>query len=127
MNTFWPGPLTLVFPASPRLPTELTAGTGSVGIRQLGIPALTPILQHIGPVTGTSANRSGLPPARTAQEVQAAFDADIDLILDGGPTPGGKPSTIVDTSDPVHLVREGPISREQIHATLATVGIAFKP
>ena len=127
MNTYWPGPLTLIFPASPRLPTDLTAGTGSVGIRQLGRSELTPILQHIGPVTGTSANHSGSPPAQTAQEVQSAFNGEIDLILDGGPTPGGTPSTIVDTSDPVHLVREGPISRDQIQATLATVGIAFKP
>ena len=127
MNTYWPGPLTLVFPASSRLPTELTAGTSSVGIRQLGIPELTPILQHIGPVTGTSANRSGSPPARTAEEVQSTFNGEIDLILDGGPTPGGKPSTIVDARDPVQVLREGPVSREQIQATLATAGIAFKP
>ena len=74
MNAYWPGPLTLVFPASPVLPNDLTAGTGSVGIRELGVTELKLILQHIGPVTGTSANRSGSPPARTAEEVQSAFD-----------------------------------------------------
>lgn len=127
MDEYWPGPLTLIFPAASRLPAELTAGTGSVGIRQLGIPALVPFLRHIGPVTGTSANRSGLPPARTAQEVRAVFDQDVGLILDGGRTPGQLASTIVDARPPVQLLREGPISRESLHAVLDPLGIALKP
>lgn len=119
MKAFWPGPLTLVFRAAPRVPPDLTAGTGTVGIRQPAVPILAGLLQRTGPLTGTSANRSGGSPARTAAEVQAALGTELDLILDGGPIPGGTPSTIVDTTGPVRLIREGPITREQLRAALA--------
>jgi L-threonylcarbamoyladenylate synthase len=125
MHAFWPGPLTLVFRASPRIPPSLTAGTGTVGIRQPAVPMLIGLLYRTGPLTGTSANRSGESPARTAAEVQTALGADLDLILDGGPTPGAMPSTIVDTRRPLRLLREGPITREQLQAALAGSGLAL--
>jgi L-threonylcarbamoyladenylate synthase len=125
MERFWPGPLTLIFPASPRLPKVLTAGTGSVGVRQTAHTGLAPLLRQVGPLTGTSANRSGEPPARTAEDVQRTLGSEVDLILDGGMTTGGLPSTIVDCGSPIRLLREGPISRQQIEAALSLAGITL--
>ena len=125
MERFWPGPLTLIFPASPRLPKVLTAGTGSVGVRQTAHTGLAPLLRQVGPMTGTSANRSGEPPARTAEDVQRTLGSEVDLILDGGMTTGGLPSTIVDCGSPIRLLREGPISRQQIEAALSLAGITL--
>jgi len=125
MERFWPGPLTLIFPASPRLPNVLTAGTGSVGVRQTAHTGLAPLLRQVGPLTGTSANRSGEPPARTAEDVQRTLGSEVDLILDGGMTTGGLPSTIVDCGSPIRLLREGPISRQQIEAALSLAGITL--
>ncbi len=125
MERFWPGPLTLIFSASPLLPEVLTAGTGSVGVRQTAHTGLAPLLLHVGPLTGTSANRSGDPPARTAEEVQTTLGSEVDLILDGGSTIGGLPSTIVDTVSPIRLLREGPISRQQIETVLSMAGMAL--
>jgi len=125
MEQFWPGPLTLIFPASPRLPKVLTAGTGSVGVRQTAHTGLAPLLRQVGPLTGTSANRSGEPPARTAEDVQRTLGSEVDLILDGGMTTGGLPSTIVDCGSPIRLLREGPISRQQIEAALSLAGITL--
>ncbi len=123
MDHLWPGPLTLIFDNSPQVPQALTAGTGSVGIRQVAVPTLVALLREVGPVTGTSANRSGAPPARTAEDVQTAFGDEVALIVDDGPAPGGPPSTILDTRDPVRLLREGHISRHQINAVLANAGL----
>ncbi len=125
MDRFWPGPLTLVFSASRTLPEDLTAGTSSIGIRHVAIPAVSALLREIGPVTGSSANRSGIAPARTAQEVQAALGDEVDLILDNGATPGALPSTIVDTREPACLLREGPIGRDSIASALAAAGLPF--
>ena len=125
MERFWPGPLTLIFSASPLLPEVLTAGTGSVGVRQTAHAGLALLLRQVGPLTGTSANRTGDPPARTAEEVQTTLGSEVDLILDGGSTIGGLPSTIVDTVGPIRLLREGPISRQQIETALSIAGMAL--
>lgn len=125
MDRFWPGPLTLIFPAAPLLPKVLTAGTGSVGIRQSAHGGLASLLRLVGPLTGTSANRSGEPPARTAEVVQTTLGSEVDLILDGGSAAGGLPSTIVDTVGPIRLLREGPISRQEIEAALHMAGMSL--
>ena len=126
MDAFWPGPLTIVFPADPRLPRGVTAGTGTVGVRQSAWPALVPILSRIGAVTGTSANRSGEPPLQTARDVDAALGEQLDLIFDAGRTPGGLPSTLVTAcGDPV-LLREGPIPRAALEQALAARGFHLK-
>lgn len=124
MQQFWPGPLTIVFPAAEDLPDELTAGTGTVGVRLSAYPILQEVLRRTGPLTGTSANRSGAPPARTAEEVGKAVGAEVDMILDGGPTPAARPSTVVDVSGAVRVLREGPIASAQILAVLAEAGLA---
>ena len=103
MNAFWPGPLTIVFPAACELSDAVTAGTGSVGIRLSAWPPLVDLLRRVGPVTGTSANIEGIPPPRKAEEVEHSLGAAVDLIVDAGPTPGGRPSTVIDVrADPNH-------------------------
>ena len=125
MNAFWPGPLTIVFPAAVGLSDAVTARTGSVGIRLSAWQPLRDLLLRVGPVTGTSANREGLPPPTTAEEVQHSLGNALDLIIDAGPTPGGKPSTVIDVRGPIQIIREGAIERGAIAAQLAAHGLHF--
>ena len=126
METFWPGALTIVFPARASVPSAVTAGTGRVGVRLSPCEPLRALLERVGPLTGTSANRSGAPPARTAREVEQAFGGEVDLIVDAGRTPGGLPSTVVDAGDGIHIVREGAVARSAIEAALRARGFSLK-
>jgi len=123
MNAFWPGPLTIVFAAARGLSEAVTAGTGSVGIRLSAWQPLVDLLRRVGPVTGTSANREGMPPPRTAQEVQRNLGDVLNLIIDAGPTPGGPPSTVIDVRGPIRIIRDGSIERGAIAAQLADHGL----
>jgi len=120
MQACWPGPLTLVFRAAEAVPSVLTAETSTIGVRLSAYPDVQRVLEVIGgPLTGTSANRTGQPPATTADEVERAFGADVDLIVNGGPTPGGLPTTVVDTTvSPPRLIREGCVSHASLRAVL---------
>jgi len=120
MQACWPGPLTLVFRAAEAVPSVLTAETGTIGVRLSAYPDVQRVLEIIGgPLTGTSANRTGQPPATTADEVERAFGADVDQIVNGGPTPGGLPTTVVDTTvSPPRLIREGCVSHASLRAVL---------
>ena len=111
MEKFWPGPLTIIFPSLPHLPRRLTAGTGTIGVRQPRQSLTCRLIAALGhPITGTSANRAGHRPCVRADEVAREFGEGVDLILDAGPCPGGLPSTIVDvTNAPPRLVRAGAI------------------
>ena len=114
VGRFWPGPLTLVVPAHPALPANLSP-LPTVGVRMPDHPVALALLRRTGPLAVTSANLSGLPSARTAGDVFAQLNGRIPLILDGGETPGGSPSTVVDCtgSEPV-ILRLGPITLEQL-------------
>jgi L-threonylcarbamoyladenylate synthase len=116
MDRFWPGPLTLLIPARKGLPEYLTADTGMVAVRMPGESFALPLARHAGfPITATSANLSGTPPADSAEMVIEYFGEGVDLVIDGGQTPGGLPSTIVDVSGGrVTVVREGVIMRDEI-------------
>lgn len=115
---FWPGPLTLVVWRKPTLPEEISA-LSTVGIRVPDHPVAQALLTIAGPLAVTSANKSAEPTACTAEEVFEGLGGRIDLILDGGRTPGGKPSTVVDcTQASPRLLREGPISEEEIREVL---------
>jgi L-threonylcarbamoyladenylate synthase len=107
----WPGPLTLVLPARAGLPPALTAGTGTIGVRVPGHPLARALVAAAGvPVTAPSANPSGAPAPRTAAEVVAGLGDRVDLVLDGGPTAGGPPSTVVDlTVEPPRVLRAGAV------------------
>jgi len=127
MNAFWPGPLTIVFPAALGLSDAVTAGTRSVGIRFSAWQPLCELLQRVGPLTGTSANREGMPPPTTAEEVRHYFGDALDLIVDAGPTPGGRPSTVIDVQGPIRIIRDGAIDREDIVTQLAAHGLSLDP
>jgi L-threonylcarbamoyladenylate synthase len=116
MARFWPGPLTLIFPAQASLPRGLTGGTGTIGVRQPRQALTCRLIAALGhPITGTSANRAGRPPLCGAAAVAREFGAGVDLILDAGPCPGGLPSTIVDvTVSPPRLVRAGALSSAEL-------------
>jgi L-threonylcarbamoyladenylate synthase len=96
MRCFWPGPLTLVCPARTDLSARLTGNTGTVGVRQSPLVATNQLIAACGgPLTATSANLSGQPAAVTATEAYAVFGDTVELVLDGGATPGGRGSTLV--------------------------------
>ena len=123
VDEFWPGPLTVVVPAHPEVPTLVTAGTGTIGIREPAPAFLRSLLRCTGPLTGTSANRSGQVPCLTAGEVDAALGHDVDLILDTGPTPGNQPSTLLSVVDEPSVLRAGPVSVEEIQRVLTKIGL----
>ncbi|HDH34132.1 MAG TPA: threonylcarbamoyl-AMP synthase [Nitrospirae bacterium] len=111
MKRFWPGPLTIVFEAADNVSDLLTAGTGRVAVRVPGDSIALHLAREAGfPITATSANISSEPPADNADAVLDYFGDSIDLIIDVGKTPGGRPSTIVDvTTDTLKILREGSI------------------
>ncbi|HEV2138267.1 MAG TPA: L-threonylcarbamoyladenylate synthase [Nitrososphaerales archaeon] len=106
----WPGALTLVAPLRKRLPSTLTLGTGNLGVR---VPAHQGCLELIsacgGWLTGTSANISGRPSARTAEEAATQLGDAVDLILDGGPLVGKESTVALVVGDEVTILRSGPI------------------
>jgi len=119
----WPGALTLVVSARPELPEELTAGTGTIGLR---LPADAEVCELVrvcgGALTATSANRAGEPPARTAGEVARAFPTGLELIVDGGAARSQAPSTVLDVSGgEARLIREGAVSWRELQETIRDV------
>ena len=118
MERFWPGPLTLILPAEKDISRYITAGTGKVAVRIPGKSFALSLAQraHFF-ITATSANLSGMPPARDADTVIRYFGDRIDIVIDGGLTLGGLPSTIVEvTGEEIKILREGAISRELLEA-----------
>lgn len=111
MARHWPGALTLVFRATRKVPEELTAGTGTIGIRLSSHPVARGLVRAVGhAVTAPSANPEGAVPPTAAEAVLAHFDGVIETVLDGGPTAGGPPSTVLDvTVDPPSVLRRGAV------------------
>ena len=115
---FWPGPLTCVIPKQPTLPPAVSA-TSTVGVRVPDHLVARALLRAAGPMAVTSANLSGEPSPSTAQEVYGQLTGRISLIIDGGRTPGGVPSTVVDCStSELKILREGPISEQELLSLL---------
>ncbi len=109
MAKYWPGPLTLVFPAISGLSSILTAGTGTVGVRISSHPVAQAMVQLAAmPITATSANISGRPPALNVLDIKEQFGDKVDLVVDGGSTPGGSGSTVVSCEqNGLMLLRQG--------------------
>lgn len=117
-ESFWPGPLTLVVPLLPTLPENLSP-TPTIGLRVPDHAFTLALLQKTGPLAATSANRSGEPSAVTAEQVDSQLGNKVDLILDGGRSPGELASTVVDcTGEKPFLLREGPLAWVDIQAAL---------
>ena len=118
---FWPGPLTLVLPKKPIVPSLVSAGLPSVAVRMPSHPLFRRLLKLTGlPLAAPSANRFGYVSPTTAEHVRAGLGNKIKSILDGGPCTIGLESTIVDLRDPRHprLLRPGVITRAQLERTL---------
>ena len=114
IDRFWPGPLTVLVPKKPTLPDGVSA-TSTVGVRVPDHDIARALLRLAGPMAVTSANISGQPSPTTAAQVHAQLGGRIAMILDGGDTPGGVPSTLVDcTGADIQVLREGPITKEQL-------------
>ena len=124
IKRYWPGPLTLVCPALPGLPPLLTGGTGTIGFRQSSHRVAAQLVAAFGrPLTATSANKSGAPAATTAGETGQIFGDVLDLVLDGGVTPGGSASTLVTfEKDELRCLRQGCIPFSEIQHFLSSFG-----
>ncbi len=108
---FWPGPLTIILPAQPHLPTALLAGGDTVAVRFADHPVFQTIACQTGPLATTSANVSGQPDCSHAHEVYRHLQGRIPLIVDAGPSPESRPSTIVKvTQQEVTIVRPGSLT-----------------
>jgi L-threonylcarbamoyladenylate synthase len=117
MERFWPGPLTILFPAAGGL-SEYIVSRGKAAVRVPGESFALRLARAAGfPLTATSANPSGLPPAQDAEAVIAYFGGDIDLVVDSGGAPGGLPSTVVEvTENRITVIRRGAIEPSALEA-----------
>lgn len=124
---FWPGPLTLVLPRGPKIPDVVTAGGPTVAVRVPAHPVAADLLHACKlPIAAPSANRSMCLSPTRAEHVLRGLDTRIDLVLDGGPCPGGLESTVLDvTTTPPTLLRPGLLSIRELEASIGPV--ARKP
>jgi tRNA threonylcarbamoyl adenosine modification protein (Sua5/YciO/YrdC/YwlC family) len=119
VEAFWPGGLTLIVEQAPSLSWDLGDARGTVAVRMPLHPVAIELLEKTGPMAVSSANRTGRPPALTAQEAQEQLGDDIAVYLDGGPARTGVASTIVDvTAEVPRIVRAGAVSAEQLRAVV---------
>jgi len=112
---FWPGPLTIILPASPKVPLKVTGNTGRLAVRQSRSSVAQALLDWLDqPLIATSANISGQPTSRSGIEVFGTMDGRVDLVLDGG-TCTGQGATTVDITEPYwKVIREGAVSEKEI-------------
>lgn len=117
---FWPGPLTMVLPAAPRLPEHVLGPGGTIALRLPPLAWLRAFVRELGePLSATSANLAGGRELADPAEVRALFEGRVEIIIDGGTAPGGRPSTIVDLSaGSARLLREGRIPAARIEAVV---------
>ena len=115
---FWPGPLTIALPARSAVLPPLTAGSGTIAARVSSHPIAQAIVTGLGrPLTATSANPGGSPPARNTAAARAYFGSHVDLYVDAGSSAHGLASTVVDCSASVpRLVREGAVALGALEA-----------
>jgi L-threonylcarbamoyladenylate synthase len=119
---FWPGPLTLVLPRHPDIPSDVAPGRDGIGVRLPNHDLTRRLIRAVGaPLATSSANLSGSPPAGDAHAVLDAFLTGLAAVLDGGPAPGGVVSTVLDLTDPSRptVLREGAISKFALEDVLA--------
>ena len=116
VERFWPGPLTLILSRSDQVSDLVTGDRSTVAVRVPDHPVPRALAQGLGrPITGTSANLTGQPPATTAGKVRSQLGESVDLIIDGGESPLGLPSTLLDATSPVlKIVRTGAVSLSDI-------------
>ena len=112
---FWPGPLTLIVPASEKVPLKVTGNTGRLALRQSKAPVVNQLVTALNhPLIATSANISGHPTCRSGIEVFGVMDGRVDLVLDGGVCAGGGATTIDVTEPSWKLIKQGAIDQKEI-------------
>lgn len=128
MASYWPGPLTLVLPAAEGLTWDLGESRGTVMLRMPADELLTSLVQEIGPLVCTGANRAGMAVPRTAQDAMEQLGEGIAVVIDGGPCESAL-STVVDVSgERIEVLREGAISEEDItDVATGAVGWGMRP
>ncbi|HZT39776.1 MAG TPA: L-threonylcarbamoyladenylate synthase [Bryobacteraceae bacterium] len=116
---FWPGPLTIIVPASAKVPLKVTGNTGRLALRQSRSKVANALLEALQqPLISTSANISGQPTCRSGIEVFGMMDGRLDLVLDGGLC-SGPGSTTVDITEPYwRIIKQGAIGEKEIAACL---------
>ena len=125
MDTFWPGPLTLVAPKSDIVPDEVTAGLDTVAVRMPQNKTARALIDKAGvPIAAPSANRSGRPSPTTAQHVLDDLGGRIPLIIDGGPCKYGVESTVLSLVGEPTILRPGAITREMLAAVIGEVRVS---
>jgi len=133
MDAFWPGPLTMLFPRTEKVPSEVTAGLPTVAVRMPSMPCAREMLRVCNlPIAAPSANRSGRPSPTTAAHVLEDMDGRIPLILDGGPCQVGLESTVLDlTHGTPTILRPGGVTKEMLEKVLgeevAVAGSVLRP
>ena len=129
MSRFWPGPLALVFRSSDRVPSVVTGGGRTVGIRMLGHPVARDLLEELGaPIAGTSANLHGEPATSRFTGISSALLERVDVALDAGPCGKDIPSTVLDvTTRPPRVVRVGAVSVQDIEAIVGRARVSPQP
>lgn len=125
MAAFWPGALTLILRAQPSLHWDLGDTYGTVALRMPDHEVARHLLEAVGPMAVTSANRSGEPPATTVTDAALQLGDAVSVYLDGGPSAGETPSTIVDcTGETPKVLRAGAITREELKEVLGDLELA---
>lgn len=123
MEHFWPGPLTLVARQQESLQWDLGETRGTVAIRIPDDELARELLERTGPLAVSSANRTGAPAATTASDAHEQLGDSVEVYVDGGPTPGNVPSTIVDvTGAQGRVLRRGALSVEELNEVLEPLG-----
>ncbi len=126
VERFWPGPLTIVCRQQTSLQWDLGETRGTVAIRMPDHEVALAILERTGPLAVSSANITGRPAARDAEEAERMLGADVEVVVDGGPVDGGEASTIVDCTGPQgRVLRRGALSLEQLNEVLEPLGAAL--
>jgi len=122
-SEFWPGPLTLVMLAKEDFPRQVRCGGDTIGVRMPANSVALRLIEAFGaPVAASSANISGFPDPVNAREVMEYLGGKVHLILDGGPTPGNVPSTVLDVSvHPPVILRQGKLSAEDLERVLSAL------
>ena len=125
MDACWPGPMTLIFPKSPAVPSQVTAGLDTVAVRYPGHPAARALIDAAQrPIAAPSANRSGRPSPTAARHVLEDMDGRVPLILDGGDCAVGLESTVIDvTGDTPRILRPGGVTPEAIRRICGSVAV----
>nr|WP_235537351.1 L-threonylcarbamoyladenylate synthase [Nocardioides sp. Soil805] len=124
VERFWPGPLTIVCRQQTSLQWDLGETRGTVAVRMPDHEVALAVLERTGPLAVSSANTTGLPAARDADEAERMLGDSVEVVVDGGPVDGGEASTIVDCTGPQgRVLRRGALSLEELNEVLEPLGV----